>query len=298
MKQKIQHLDYYVVKTIENLERWKYPKLKIEKDGTNVFLGSGTAACVGKLFTEKFNGINLNVSNYKRFFEKAIRKNFASINIVNASGGKDGLKMASYLIKAGFKPNLITCNKDAPAKKFIKEKNIFVFPSFIEPPTYNVSTYSSMIYWLFKEDIKKIKKFINNIEIPNLRKYKYIFFLSSDEYDVISKITSRKVAETLEGIGANGDGFSNGSHGMLRQPNKDRLVFCLNQKYDLPRGKNLLRSSEESNIYELKIDSYLGLILSTYYIIGKNQTDQDTENLLKNYEETFKKLDWKFNKVW
>jgi len=287
MRQEIKHLDYYVIKTIENLEKWEYPKLKIKRDDSNIFLGSGTAACIGELFTEKFNGISLNVSNYKRFFEKVIKRDFASINIVNASGGKDGLTMASFLSDRGFKPNLITCNRDAPAKKFIKEENIFVFPSFQEPPTYNVSTYSSMIYWLFREDMKKIKEFINNIKIPNLRKYKYIFFLASDEYTTVARIVSRKVAETLEGIGSNGDGFSNGSHGMLRQPNKERLIFCLNQKY-----------FTEENVYRLNINSYLGLILSTYYIIGKNQNDQDTENLLKDYKEISKKLGWKFNKVW
>lgn len=287
MTQKIEHLDYYVIKTLENLEKWKYPKLEIKKDDTNIFLGSGTAACVGRLFVDKFNGISLNVSNYKQFFERAIKKDFASINIVNASGGKDGLNMASFLENLGFEPNLITCNKDPPAKKFLKEENIFVFPSFIEPPTYNVSTYSSMIYWLFKENVKQIKEFIENMKIPDLGKYKYVFFLASDKYGTLAEIASRKVAETLEGIGSNGEGFSNGSHGMLRQPNKERLVFCLNQKYYI-----------QDNTYELEFDSYLGLMLLVYYIIGKNQTKQDTQNILKNYEETSKKLGWEFNKVW
>jgi hypothetical protein len=39
-------------------------------------------------------------------------------------------------------------------------------------------------------------------------------------------------------------------------------------------------------------------MMATYYIIGKNQTEKNTENLLKNYEETSKKLGWEFNKVW
>lgn len=286
MAKKIENLDFYVIKTIENLGEWKYPNFKIKKNDRNIFLGSGTAACIAKLFTEKFNGIALNTSNYKRFFEKK-GKDFATINIVSASGGKDSINMASFLTKMGFEPNLISCNKNAPAKNFIKEKNIFIFPSLFEPPTYNVSTYCSMIYWLFKENLKKIEDFIKKIKAPNVRKYKYIFFLASDKYDMIAEIASRKVAETLEGIGSNGDGFANASHGMLRQPNKNRLIFCLNQKY-----------SGENNIYELNIDSYLGLMLSIYYIIGKNQTERDIKNLLKNYKETSKKLGWKFNKVW
>lgn len=287
MSSKIKRLDYFVKKTLPNLEKWKYPELKIERNDRNIFLGSGNAGNFADLFTEKFNGISLNVSNYKRFFERAIKRDFASINIVSASGGKDSVNMASFLASLRLKPNLITCDKNAPAKKFIKEKKIFVFPSFLEPPTYNVSTYSSMIYWLFKEDLKEIKDFIKNIKVPDLRKYKYVFFLASDKYSIIAKIAAVKVSETLEGIGSNGDGFSDGSHGMLMQPNKERLIFCLNQEY-----------LGEDNIYELKIDSFLGLILATYYIIGKNQTDRDTKNLLKNYKETSKKLGWKFNKVW
>ena len=290
MIKKIEHLDYFVVKTLNRLERWKYPKLKIEKDDTNVFLGSGNAGNVANLFTDKFNGISLNASNYKRFFQRVVKKDFASINIVNASGGKDGVNMASFLSQKGFSPNLITCNKNAPAKKFLKEENVFVFPAFTEPPTYNVSTYSSMVYWLFRENIKAIKNFIKKLKIPDLRKYKYIFFLASDKYNTIAKITSTKTLETLEGIGANGDGFSNGGgHGMLTQPNKNRLIFCLNQEYDL---------SPRENIYQLELDSYLGLLLSTYYIIGKNQTDKDTENIFKNYLERAKKLGWQFNKIW
>jgi len=287
MPEKIRHLDYYVLKTLESLKSWNYPKLEIKRDDTNLFLGSGNAGCVCELFVERFNGIALNVSEYKQFFKRVIRKEFASINIISASGGKDAVNMAFFLKERGLEANLITCNQTPPAQKFIKKENIFVFPSFVEPPTYNVSTYSSMIYWLFKENIEEIKDFIKKIKVPNLRKYQYIFFLSSDKYKVIAEMASRKVAETLEGIGSNGDGFSNGTHGMLRQPNKNRLIFCLHQKYDLGE-----------NIYQLNFDSYLGLMLGTYYIIGKNQTDKDTENLLRDYKEISKKQGWEFNKIW
>jgi len=287
MTQKIKNLDFYVIKTAENLGNWKFPDLKIKKDKRNVFLGSGSAACVARLFAEKFNGFALNVSNYQGFFKRNSGENFNPISIVNASGGKDGLEMAKFLKKVGLKSNLITCNPDAPAKKLVNLT--YVFPALLEPPTYNVSTYSSMIFWLFKEDIKKIKNLIKKLTIPNLRKYKYVFFLAADEYAVIAEMASRKVTETLEGIGANGDGISNGLHGMLRQPNKNRLIFCLNTKYPL---KN------RGNIYELNIDSYLGLVLGTYYIIGKNQTENDIKNLLKNYQEISQKLGWRFNKIW
>ncbi len=287
MNQKIKNLDFYVIETVNNLTRWKFPNFKINKSRKNVFMGSGSAACVARLFAEKFNGFNLNASNYQGFFERNSKENFSSINIVNASGGKDGLKMAEFLKEKNVEANLITCNYNAPAKKFVK--STYVFPSLSEPPTYNVSTYSSMIYWLFKEDLEMIKNSLKKIKIPNLRKYKSIFFLAADKYAVVAEMAARKISETLEGIGANGDGISNGLHGMLRQPNKDRLIFCLNIKYPL---------KSRENVYELNVDSYLGLILEVYYIIGKNQKTKDTKNLLKNYQEVSKKFGWKFNKVW
>lgn len=280
-------LDFYVLETLNKLGEWKYPDLKIKPDSRNIFLGSGNADQTGKLFAEKFGGISLGVCNYKSFFNNPLNKDFASINIVNASGGKHGVDMAKFLQEKGFEPNMITCNPEPPAREFLKKENIYLFPSFIEPPTYNISTYSSMIYWLFNENLEQIKKQISEIDVPNLRKYKFIYFMAADKYEIIANMVIRKVAETLEGIGSNGGGYSNAVHGMLMQPNKDRLVFCLNQK-----------NIDEPNIYELDIDSYLGLLLGTNYIIGKNQTQTDTENILRDYKKISEKMHWKFNKVW
>jgi len=286
MKGKIKHLDFYVRETLSNLERWKYPRIEIEKDDKNLFLGSGNAGSVAKIFAEKFNGVALDASSYKMFLERSIKRDFASIYIINASGGKDGYNMAKYIEEMNLRSNLITCNKDAPAKEFVDK--ISLIPALKEPPTYNVSTYSSMIYWLFRENVSEIKELIDKLKIPDLRRYKYIFFLAADKFQNIAEMTSEKIAETLEGIGSNSDGFTNAFHGILRQPNKDRLIFCLNQKCPL---------KDRENIYELNTNSYLGLLLGTYYVIGKNQTDRDTENLLKNYQETAKALDWKIKKI-
>ncbi len=170
MAQKIKHLDFYVTDVLSNLEKWVYPKLEIKKDDKNLFLGSGSAGSVAKIFAEKFNGIALDASNYKRFLKETVNKNFASIYVINASGGKDGYNMAKFIREMDLKPNLITCNENAPAGKFVDK--MFVIPSLIEPPTYNVSTYSSMIYWLFRENIREIKDLIDKLEVPNLKKYK------------------------------------------------------------------------------------------------------------------------------
>jgi len=284
MNNKTEHLDFYVSQTLDNLEKWEYPSLNIPKNDRNVFVGSGSAACVAQLFAKKYGGFYLNASDYRDFVDRSIDKKLFSVYIISASGGKDSVPMADFFLEQGLKPNLITCNSQAPVKN--KVANLWAFPSFCEPPTYNTSTYGAMIYWLFKEDIQAIKKHIQTLKIPDLRKYHYIFFMAEDKYSPIAEMASRKVAETLQGIGVNSAGFTHGAHGMLRQPDKKRLVFTMNLDYPF-----------QENIYKLNIDSYLGLMLATYYIIGKNQKDSDTKNLLADYQKVVQKLGWKLNKI-
>lgn len=284
--EKIEKLDHYVIKTLENLPTWKYPEQKIKKSNRNIFMGSGDAANTAKIFAQILGGHALNVCNYQTFFCNGPDRE-SDVYILNASGGKDGLKMAQWLTENGWNPKLLTNNPEPPAGKFLKAQDIFIFPAIIEPPTYNISTYASMIYWLLNEDLGTIKNTINDLKIPDLRKYKFIFFMVQDKYETIGRMATRKIAETLANLGANGCGYSNAVHGMLIQPNQDRLIFCLNCKYE-----------GTGDSYELNIDSFLGSLLCILYIIGKNQTDQDSENILKNYFDNAKKQGWEFNKVW
>lgn len=282
----IKTLDFYVKETLKKLNKWKYPKLKIKESPENLFLGSGNAFNVGLLFSKKFDGRALNVSEYKQFFSKR-RKNL-NIYLISASGGKDAVKMAKFLKKKKLSFYLLTNNPEAPAARFTENEKIFVFPSFKEPPTYNVSTYSSMIYHFLKEkkNLRKIRRFIEKIKVPNLRRFKYILFVSEDEFEPIARMCARKVVETFENVGSHAEPFSDAVHGFFVQPNKYRLLFCINQKCEVKGEK-----------YELFINSHLGALLSAYYIIGKNQTKKDSMNILKKYKEIVKKQKWELKGI-
>jgi hypothetical protein len=284
--EEVKTLDYYALATLENLAKWKYSELKIKKTSRNVFVGAGDADNTGRILAQNFGGVGFSVVDYKRFFENNPERD-AEIYIVNASGAKDGIKMAQWLTQNGWRPKLITSNPEPPAGEFLRPEDIFVFPANVEPPTYNVSTYAAMLYGILKEDIAGLADEIKNIAVPDLRKYKFIFFLTDDKYEIIGRVAKRKVAETLAGLGADGGGYSNAAHGMLLQPNSGRLVFCLNCEYD-----------GLGDVYKLKIDSYIGLLLAIHYIVGKNQTKNDTKNILENYFANAEKQGWKFNKVW
>lgn len=283
---KIAHLDYYVLETLKALKGWSYPEVDLKKSDHNIFMGSGSAYCTAQLWAKKFGGIALNASEYKEYLENRVEKNFESLNIVSASGGKDSIPMAQFCNDIlRIKPNLITCNAEAPAKEYCAK--IFAFPSFQEPPTYNTSTYGSMIYWLFGEDPQTILDFVSQMKIPDLRQYHYVFFMSDDKHATIAEMACRKIAETNQGVATNSAGFTHGAHGMLRQPDEKRLVVAMNMEYPFAKEHS----------YSIKLDSYLGLMMATYYIIGKNQNDQDTDNILKDYAEVAAKFGWKFNKI-
>ncbi len=279
-------LDRYVMKTLDSLEDWSYPPLTLKHDNKNLFLGSGNASNVAGIFAKKFGGNAVSVANYKEYLLTRRAPDFASINIINASGGKDGINMASFLKQNGFNFNLMTCNPNPPAGEFLPKENVFVFPSFNEPPTYNVSTYASMIYAILKENAGDIKENIKTMEIPDLRKYKFIFFVASDKYELPAIMSARKVGESLAGLGSAGEGISTAQHGMLVHENNNRLDFCMNC------------DTGTKNAYKLEIDSYLGLVMCAYYIIGKNQQPGDMASIEKNYAKNAQKLGWKFNKVW
>lgn len=280
----VKTLDHYVMNFLDNVESFEYPEIEIKKHDNNVFLGSGSAACVAEMFSWKFEGFFLNTSNYQEWF-KGRNDRELNIYIVSASGGKDAITMAEFLKENGYKFSLITCNESAPVKELVERA--LVFPSFQDPPTYNTSTYGSMIYWLFKEDPKKIKEEILKLDIVNFADFEYVFFMADDKYAPIAEMASRKIAESIREIASNGAGFSHGSHGMLRQPNDKRLVVPMNLDFDFG----------DENIYKLNINSYLGLLMAIYYVIGKNQEQKDIDNLLADYKETIEKLGWEIGEI-
>jgi hypothetical protein len=283
---KIEKLDHYALRAANELAGWKYPELKIKKSSRNVFVGAGDADNTGRILAQNFGGCGFSVVDYKLFFENNPERD-SDIYIVNASGAKDGIKMAQWLTENGFAPKLITSNPEPPAGKFLNPGDVFVFPAIIEPPTYNVSTYAAMLFGTLKEDISGLAEKMKNLPVPELGKYKFVFFLTDDKYEIVGRMAKRKIAETLSGIGADAGGYSNAAHGMLLQPNSDRLVFCLNCDYAGP-----------GDVYKLEGGSYLDLLLCLHYVIGKNQTDANSETILRNYFENARKQGWEFNKVW
>lgn len=194
----IETLDKYVLKTLDSLQNWKMPEIPIKK-GFNLFMGSGNAFQVAKIYASHFGGIAADTTNYRHYFKYSDK--FGEKIIVSASGGKE----REWLETAqAFNGNctLLTCAKNPPAGQYVKK--IITFQCLQDPPSYNTSTYASMIHALNpKEDISKIREYIHKLDTPKLSKYSFIPVISADENEPVAQMCATKIRENL-GIGSVG----------------------------------------------------------------------------------------------
>ncbi|VVB61037.1 Uncharacterised protein [uncultured archaeon] len=277
----IETLDKYVLKVLDSLQNWKMPDVPI-KQGFNLFIGSGNAFQVAKIYANHFGGIVTDTTNYRHFFKYSDR--FDTKIIVSASGGKEREWIETAQAFAG-DCTLLTCAQNPPLGQYVKK--IITFPCMQDPPSYNTSTYASMIHALDpKEDISKIREYIKKLQTQKLFKYSFIPVISADENEPIAQMCATKIRETL-GIGSVGKSIAEGMHGWFLHDRKDEVALCLNLPEFAP-AKNKIHVNYNSN---------LGLILSAYYIIGKSQTDKLSQEILDNYKKVSAATGWKFGNV-
>lgn len=70
MQQGFYSLDKCVLNTISFLKTLKPAKLNIEQGPKNIFIGSGNAYQISKLFASRFGGTALKSSNYRQFLQE------------------------------------------------------------------------------------------------------------------------------------------------------------------------------------------------------------------------------------
>lgn len=277
----IEPLDKYVLKVINNLQNWKMPEIPITA-GFNLFMGSGNAFQIAKIYANHFGGIAADTTNYRHYFRYADK--FDEKILVSASGGKEREWIETAQAFKG-ECILLTCSKNPPIGSHVKK--IITFPCLEDPPSYNTSTYASMIHALNpKEDLSKIRKYIESLKAPELKKYSFIPVVSANENEPVAQMCATKIRETL-GIGSVGKSIAEGMHGWFLHERKGEMVLCLNLPEFAP-AKNRIHINYPSN---------LGLMLSAYYLIGKSQTDKLSQEILDNYKKVSTSVGWKFGNV-
>jgi len=76
-------------------------------------------------------------------------------------------------------------------------------------------------------------------------------------------------------------------HGWFLHQRPDEFVICL----DLPEFESA------KNKMAITYGSCLGLMLSTYFIIGKNQTDRLSSEIVSSYKKISDMMGWKFGNI-
>jgi len=194
------NLDEAVIKALDLFIKQGLPKLSLGKYQRPLVVGSGNAAVTGKILFANKDAVLADESNYQLKL-KAV-KNIDGAILISASGGKHAIDLAQNLQKRKINTRLLTNNPDAPAKKYIKPKNFFVFPKNPEPYTYNTSAYLGMILSKTKENPQKIKDFILKQvkkRIPrNLKKYDSFYLIIPNELSHVSELFVVKFDELFQ----------------------------------------------------------------------------------------------------
>lgn len=269
--QNIITLDEDVISTLDFFSSNPVPDFNIEKYELPFVVGSGNAYNTGLILFSQKAAVFADESNFKELvhaFESAIEsKLIKHAVIISASGEKDSVWELELAKKSGLLAILLTTKKNSSAAKIAEE--VIVFESIDEPYTYNTSTYMGMILSSTKEDPKKIKEFINQLNFPdNFNNYESYSFVVPDKYLNICPMLDIKKSE-LFGSNISLRAFSQGHarHAKFVIRSKNELVITLgeeNKYFGEPDCRWDIPISEEVD--------FASVMAITYYIVGKIQS--------------------------
>ena len=270
------NLDVVVLGALELFTKEELPALNVQTIFSKpLVVGSANAYAVGRiLFRDTF-------ARYAEEgeFEESLKifTDRDAVVIVSASGGKHAIEIAKKMSKNKTQKEyslpvwLLTNNENAPAREFVDDNKVVVFPKNREPYTYNTSTYLSMILSQTKESPEEIYYHINNIKknIPHdLGKYTSFILTVPSEFDEVRSMLRTKFDELFGGNVA-GRVFTDEEikHAKTVVPSDKELIIHFRNNDD---GDYL---DKEKNIsIPLRNDALYGEMLSVgYFVIGKIQ---------------------------
>lgn len=194
----IMNLDENVLKALDFFEQNKPPKLNLDEYSLPFVVGSGNAYNTGTILFSEKAAVFADESNFKNIVESyrpAIEKGLISQAVViSASGEKDSVWETELAKEKGLRTTLLTCGKDSSAAK-IADK-VLAYRKIAEPYTYNTSTYLGMVLSTTGESANEIKKYIQNISLPeNFNKYEGYAFVLPDKFLNICPMLDIKKSE-------------------------------------------------------------------------------------------------------
>jgi len=192
----IPDLDVAVLGALELFQKEKLPRIEILYKRPLV-VGSGNAEATGRIIFEDTDVVFASESNFESKLKHV--PDIDGVILISASGGKHAPIIARRAKELGKRVSLITNNSNAPAKEFVEDKDLFVFPKNREPYTYNTSTYMGMILGRTRENPKEIQnfieKYIDTISFPDLSRQNSYFFIIPPKFSGIIRMLQVKFIE-------------------------------------------------------------------------------------------------------
>lgn len=269
----IKNLDQAVIDALIFFEDNPPPALDLNEYELPFVVGSGNAYNTGMILFSEKAAIFADESNFKKMipaYKKAIDSGVITQTVViSASGGKDSVWELELAKENGLSTTLLTTKAESDAAK-IADK-VHVFQSIDEPYTYNTSTYMGMILAATHENAEEIKKFIENLKLPeNFSNYKSYSFVLPDKYLNICPMLDIKKSE-LFGPNLSLRAFSQGHarHAKFVVRTPDELVLSINETNEY--------FGDPNHRWDLNLPenfSFAAVMAITYYIVGKIQEDK------------------------
>ncbi len=260
------YLNQTVISALDFFSKQAPKKLKLKATKLSLAVGSVNALNTAKLLFANQPTIFADESNLKeilKIYQALIKKRIIEqAIIISASGEKEAVWEIKAIKKHNLNTHLLTCNPQASASKLAAKTTIF--KKITEPYSYNFSSYLSLLLAAYPDKPKKIKKFLENLEVPKkFKTFKYFTFILPDKYRPIADMIKVKDDE-LFAAKSSLRAFSEG------QARHAKFIYQAKQEMVISFGENKY-FGWPANRWEIKLnknESYAFILSLSYYLVG------------------------------
>ena len=191
MAEKIETLDYYVIKALDFIEKQENLTFDLPESNHTLVVGSQNGLLAGRII---YRFAKRSFSHAKEVLAQceidAKRNILNDVTIVSATGSRQVVPIASYALERGLRVNAILCNYKSELKENFDGKiNVITYQAIEEPPTINTATYGTMIQAVTHEKVSEIRQVIESLKEPRG---------GYGQFEAFTVITTNSMSEVAE----------------------------------------------------------------------------------------------------
>jgi hypothetical protein len=259
-------LDEVVLGTLSFLDTVSIPTIDIHAHKRPLVIGSVNALSTGRILFRESDAVFADEGTYTTIIDRM--PSIDAVYIISASGSKHAIDSAQHIQKSGKPAYLITSNENAPARVYMDDAHVFVFPHIREPYTYNTSTYFSMLLSGGHESSRAILTHIEKVIQPlvhtNMLEGTSFVFTVPPQYGAVRSMFTTKFDE-LFAPRVTGRSFT---HEEIKHA---KIVFPSDTQYFFNLGvtdTEYAPSTQQINIPLPENHGPVAMLAIGYYIIG------------------------------